>query len=101
MCCITTLLLVLISRLGIVYWWLANPRSHDLPFAGWGLPGWLVTLGGFIFLPWTTLAYLFLYPGGIVGMEWVVLGIALLIDLAGHGGSYRHRSRIRYRRPRL
>lgn len=36
-----------------------------------------------VFLPWTTLAYLLLLSGRIVGYEWVVLGIALLIDLAG------------------
>ena len=104
MCCITTILLVLISRIAIVYWWLANPQSHDLPFKNWVIPGlpalpaWLWTLLGGIFLPWTTLAYLLLFPGGIVGYEWVVLGIALLVDLAGHGGSYRHRNRFPSRR---
>jgi hypothetical protein len=52
---------------------------------------------GAIFLPWTTLAYLFLFPGGIVGYEWIVLGVAFLIDIASHGGTYYHRSRIRIR----
>ncbi|MCL4562093.1 MAG: hypothetical protein M1281_15965 [Chloroflexi bacterium] len=100
MCCLTTILLVFIPRIGIVYWWVTNPQSHDLPFASWVLPGlpalpaWLWTLLGGIFLPWTTLAYLFLFPGGIVGYEWLVLGIALLVDLAGHGGTYRHRNRL-------
>jgi len=104
MCCLATLFLVLVSRIGIVYWWLANPQSHNLPYASWVLPAglafpaWLWTLLGGIFLPWTTLAYLFLFPGGIVGYEWIVLGVALLVDLAGHGGSYRHASRISYRR---
>jgi len=104
MCCFTTILLVFISRIAIVIWWLANPQSHNLPFANWTLPGslvfpaWLWTLLGGIFLPWTTLAYLLLFPGGIVGYEWIVLGIALLIDLAGHTGTYRHRRRIPYRR---
>jgi hypothetical protein len=103
MCCFTTIFLVLISRIGIVYWWLVNPQSHDLPFKTWVLPNvpvipaWLWTLVGAIFLPWTTLAYLFLFPGGIVGSEWIVLGIAFLIDLASHGGTYYHRSRIRIR----
>jgi hypothetical protein len=74
--CITTIFLVLISRIGIVVWWLVNPLSHDLPFASWVLPG------GLAFPAWL----------------WLVLGGALLIDLAGHGGSYRHRNRIPYRR---
>ena len=100
MCCITTLFLVLISRIGIVVWWLANPQVRDLAFSNWVLPGfslpaWLWTLAGAIFLPWTTLAYLLLFQGGIVGFEWVILGVALLVDLASHGGSYRHRKRVR------
>jgi hypothetical protein len=100
MCCITTIFLVLLSRIGILVWWLLVPQSHNLPFASWTLPGglifppWVWTLAGAIILPWTTLAYLILYPGGIVGYEWLVLGAAFLIDLAGHGGSYRHRNRI-------
>jgi hypothetical protein len=96
MCCITTIFLVLLSRIGILVWWLVNPQSHNLPYANWSLslPAWLLTLVGAIFIPWTTLAYLLLFPGGIMGYEWVVLGVAFLIDLAGHGGSYRHRNRI-------
>jgi hypothetical protein len=100
MCCITTIFLVLLSRIGILVWWLANPQSRNLPFASWVLPdgliipAWVWTLVGAIILPWTTLAYLILFPGGIVGYEWLVLVAAVLIDLAGHGGSYRHRDRI-------
>ena len=41
MCCITTIFLVLISRIGIVIWWLENPNSHNLPFQSWVLPGGL------------------------------------------------------------
>jgi hypothetical protein len=104
MSCITTILLVVISRIAIVVWWLANPQSRNLPYESWVLPGlpalpaWLWTLLGGIFFPWTTLAYLYLFPGGIVGTEWVVLVIAFLIDLAGHGGTYYHRNRIPYTR---
>ena len=100
MCCIVTLLLVILSRLGIVVWWIAEPQSHNLPYASWVLPGgialpaWLWTLVGAILIPWTTLAYLLVYPGGVVGYEWLVLGVALLVDLAGHGGTYRHRNRF-------
>ena len=39
-----------------------------------------------------------MFQGGIVGTEWLILGVAFLIDIAGHGGSYRHRNRIQYRR---
>jgi hypothetical protein len=100
MSCLITIFLELISRIAILLWWLADRTLFTNAFKNWVLPGnltfpaWLWTLAGFIFLPWTTLAYLFLFPGGIVGYEWIVLGVALLIDLAGHGGSYHHRNRF-------
>lgn len=103
MSCITTIIIEFVSRIVIVLWWLSDRKLFILAFKNWALPGniaipgWVWPLLGFIFLPVTTLAYLYLIPGGIVGYEWIVLGIALLIDLVGHGGSYRHRHRV-YRR---
>ena len=94
-CCLTTIILALISRVGIVLWWLGNPNARGLAFQNWVFPGWLWTLVGAIFLPWTTLAYLFVFQGGIWGYKWIVLLVAFLIDLAGHSGSYYHRNRIR------
>ena len=104
MCCFTTVFLVLVSRLGILIWWLLDSQRFTLAVKALNLPSvlafpvWLWTLLGGIFLPWTTLAYLYVFPGGITGYEWIVLGVGLLIDLAGHGGTYRHRNRISYRR---
>jgi hypothetical protein len=100
MCCLTTIFLVLGSRIALFLWWLADPQRFDLAFKNWAqlgnyaIPAWIWTVLGGIFLPWTTLAYLFVFPGGIVGYEWIVLGVAFLIDLAGHGGGFRHRNRI-------
>ena len=99
-CCLTTIISGVVSRIAILIWWLADQPLFTTAFKPFVLPGnitfpaWLWTLAGAIFLPWTTLAYIFLFPGGIVGFEWIVLGIALVIDLAGHGGTYRHRSRV-------
>lgn len=100
MCCFTTLFLVLVSRTAIVVWWMGDPQRFTLAVKALKLPVsltfpvWAWTLLGFLFLPWTTLAYLYVFPGGIVGYEWAVLAIALLIDLSGYGGSYRHRNRF-------
>ena len=107
MCCITTIFLVLVSRIAIFIWWLVDQPLFVSAFKNWVLPGnlafpyWVWPLLGGIFLPWTTLAYLFVFPGGIVGYEWIVLVVALVIDLAGHGGTYRHRNRISGYRRRL
>jgi hypothetical protein len=94
-CCLTAIFLALISRVGIILWWLANPLVRNLAFENWVFPAWLWTLAGAIFLPWTTLAYLLLFQGGIAGFKWIVLVVAFLIDLAGHGGSYHNRRRVR------
>jgi hypothetical protein len=34
-------------------------------------------IGG-IFVPWTTLSYLIVFPGGVVGLDWVWLGLGLV-----------------------
>ena len=40
---------------------------------------------GFLFLPWTTLAYVVFYDVGpgreVVGFEWFLVGLAFLLDL--------------------
>lgn len=107
MCCIATIVLILAPRIAILYWWLKDQPVVALAFQNWGIPGsvpipvWIWPLLGGIFLPWTTLAYLFLFPGGIVGYEWIILAIAFIIDVAGHGSSIYHRIRIpAYRRRR-
>jgi len=103
MSCLTTILLGVGSRVALIFWYFFDPQILSEAFKNWGIPGtipiaaWVWGVLGFIFLPWTTLAYLFLFPGGIVGYEWIVLGVALLVDLAGHGGGYRHRRRVFHR----
>ncbi len=97
-CCVTALL-ALVARLAILFWYLADPQRFALAFRDWVLPGisipaWIWAVLGGIFLPWTTLAYLIVFPGGITGYDWIVLAVAFLVDLVGHGGSYRHRRRV-------
>lgn len=100
MSCLSTILLGLGSRIAVVCWWYFDPKNIDKAFKNWGIPGtigvpnWIWPVLGLIFIPCTTLAYLFLYPDGIVGYEWVVIIIALIIDLTGHGGSYHQRKRL-------
>src|SRR6186997_1133218 len=50
--------------------------------AGWGAifgPVWL--LGGFLFLPWTTLIYAFVQPNGLSPLNVIFLLAAFAIDL--------------------
>ena len=101
MCCLVTTLLLLGPRLAILVWWLMDSARFNLAFNTkvWPLhlplPYWVWPLIGAIFVPWTTLAYLIVFPGGVVGLDWLWLGIGLLIDLGSHSGGYRQRNRIR------
>ncbi|HMD89631.1 MAG TPA: hypothetical protein VKF38_10750 [Anaerolineaceae bacterium] len=100
MCCLTSIFLVFGSRLAILIWWLLDQvrfnqafQTSSLPF-NLGIPTWLWTLAGGLFLPWTTLVYLLIFQGGITGEKWLFLGIGFLVDMASHGSGYHHRHRI-------
>ena len=55
----------------------------------------ILPLLGFLFLPWTTLMYFIIYPGGVMGLDWLWLGLALLADIGTYtGGGYGNRDRI-------
>ena len=90
MCCFLTTLLLLGPRAGILVWWLINPVRWQAVF-----PSFIWPLLGFIFVPWTTLMYVLVAPGGIVMFDWILLALAVLADIAmWGGGGYGNRDRI-------
>ena len=91
MCCFLTVLLFFGPRLAILVWWLVRPV-----YVGAAFPNWILGILGWIFLPWTLLVYLLIYPGGVVGFDWLWLGLGLLADLASYGGGgWGNRDRLR------
>lgn len=54
------------------------------------LDDWFVAVLGFLFLPWTTLAYVVFYDVGagreVVGFEWFLVGLAFLLDIGSYVG---------------
>ena len=91
MCCVFTTLVLFGPRLGILVWWLINPVRFMAAFGTWIWP-----LLGFILLPWTTLMYLIVFPGGMAGFDWIWLGLGVLADVASHaGGAWGNRDRLR------
>lgn len=104
MCCIVSSLLLFAPRFAILIWWLMDSARFNLAFSTkvWPIqiswPFWIWPLIGAIFVPWTTLAYLVVSPGGVVGLDWVWLAVGLVLDLASHSGGYRNRDRVRRRR---
>ena len=91
MCCLFTTLLLLGPRAAILIWWLISPLRFNLAFGA----SFIWPLLGFIFLPWTTLMYVIVAPLGVVGFDWLWLGLALLVDLGSYGGgAFGNRRRI-------
>ena len=64
--------------------------------------GLVVPLLGFIFLPFTTLMYVFVYEtsrNGLSALGWALVALAFFIDLGAYGGTgYTNRDRLA-RRP--
>ncbi|MDR3572436.1 MAG: hypothetical protein P4L50_01125 [Anaerolineaceae bacterium] len=100
MCCLASIFLVFGSRLIVLIWWLLDKtrfqlgfQTSSLPF-NLGIPAWIWTLAGGLFLPWTTLVYIVIYPGGITGNNWLFLGVGLIIDLISHGSGLLHKHHV-------
>jgi hypothetical protein len=72
-------------RIGIFFWWLINPDRFDRAFDTVIWP-----ILGFVFLPWTMLAFVAVAPTGTVA-DWDYLWLALAFGLdlfswVGEGG---------------
>jgi hypothetical protein len=92
MCCVFTSLALLGPRFAILIWWLFDPGRWDRAFDTWIWP-----VLGFFFVPWMTLMYVLVRPGGLIGFDWVWLGLALACDiLTFTGGGYGNRDRVPY-----
>ena len=56
----------------------------------------IVAFLGFLFLPWTTLAYVVFYDVGsgreVRGIEWLLVGLAFLVDIGSYVGGRSARS---------
>lgn len=80
------------SRIMLLMAWIARPALMDAAFSTIILP-----CLGFMFLPFTTLMYVFLAQGvgTIQGLDWLWLLLAVLMDVASLGASgYSNRGRI-------
>lgn len=87
--CLIALLALIGPRVALVFTWLFSNMI------GRAIDGWLVAVLGFLFLTWTTLAYVVLYDLGagrqIAGLEWFVVGLAFLADFGSYAGGRRSR----------
>jgi hypothetical protein len=89
MCCAFLTLVFLGPRFFGAIWWLAQPARWQAAFSdiiGGGSLWWLWPVLGLIFLPWTTIMFVLVAPLGIVGWDWLWLGLALFGDIAWYTG---------------
>jgi len=82
------------SRIILLMFWLSRPVQWTAVFGG----SWLLPCLGFLFLPFTTLIYVWLQtssPGPIQGLDWLWLGLAVLTDVVSVASAgYTNRDRI-------
>jgi hypothetical protein len=77
-------LLPAFSRIMLLMAWIARPAAMNLAFSTFIIP-----CLGFMFLPFTTLMYVFLVQGvgGIQGLDWLWLILAVLLDMSSIAGA--------------
>ena len=83
MCCLFALASIISPRLGVFVLWAFTDRMEIAFNSFW----W--ALIGFIFLPWTTIAWALAYAprDGVTGFGWFIVGFAFFVDLTTHIGS--------------
>lgn len=91
MCCLFSVLALLGPRAALIFYWLLYPAAWGLAFGN----NWFVPLLGFLIAPWTTMAYVFVFPGGLDTLDWLLVGLAFVVDIMSiGGGAFGNRDRI-------
>jgi hypothetical protein len=86
--CLFAIAAMISPRLGVFVLWAFTDRM-SIAFNHWY---WAAI--GFVFLPWTTLAWAVAYAprDGVTGFGWFVVGFAFFVDLMTHFGSAQARA---------
>jgi hypothetical protein len=94
MCCFFASLLLLGPRFAFLVFWI-TPYGRIKTALAFNTFFW--PLLGLIFLPWTTLMYTLVYNnGGIIGFDWLWLGLALMADIGGYVAGAARRKDVSY-----
>jgi len=88
-CCLFASILAGAPRLASIIWWLFQPVRWSVPFGGWPIVWWLWPTAGILLVPWTTLMYVIVYPGGLSVINWIFLGLAVAMDIGSYAGGQR------------
>jgi len=91
MCCFFTALLFLGPRFAYLVYWLIAPIRVNTALGSLNFP-FIVSLLGLIFVPWTLLMWVMIFP--MNGWDWLWLGFGVMADVASYIGSYHNRQRV-------
>jgi hypothetical protein len=96
MCCFFTVLVFLGPRFAGIIWWIISPVRWVGETSASAFSSALWPILGLIFLPWSTLMYVAVAPGGINGIfEWGFLILAIIIDIGAYaGGGFGNRDKV-------
>jgi hypothetical protein len=82
--CLIALFALIGPRIALVFTWLSSNMISR------AIDSWIVAVLGFLFLPWTTLAYVVFYDVGagreVTGLEWFLVGLAFVADIGSYFG---------------
>ena len=82
--CLLVMLAAFFPRIAVLILWIARPHYISAVFND----AWLWPLLGIIFLPFTMLMYVLLWPpAGIAGFDWFWIILAVLMDVSHWAGS--------------
>ena len=89
MCCTLLLAAGIGPRIALLFVWIFGDRV-ELAFDSWVWP-----LLGLLFLPWTTLAYVFAWGPvqGVSGWGWVLVALGIALDIATYSSRAVQRAR--------
>ena len=93
MCCFFLSLMFLGPRFAFLVYWLLSPARVTAAFAAFNFP-WLVGIAGLIFIPWTALMYVLIFP--LNNWDWLWLGIAVALDIFTYTSGMYKRKAIPY-----
>jgi hypothetical protein len=79
--CLVIFALIFGPRFVLVIWWLLDMARWSATF-----DTFIVPFLGFLLLPWTTIMYVLVAPGGVTGIDWLWMALAVAGDLGALGG---------------
>ncbi|MCB0131686.1 MAG: hypothetical protein KDD78_12590 [Caldilineaceae bacterium] len=93
--CLFALLGAIAPRLALFFLWIFTPIVN-LAFRPWPGPAWIWALPGLIFFPLTTLLYsLMAATGDMTIWSWLIVFLAMIMDLGTYGNTYNQRDTLR------